>query len=77
MKLTEEERDRGIEVNLPSYFLCSREAAKVMKQQQFACIINISSRAWSGAFGQFRHSSSKGAIVSLARTLALEMAKKV
>ena len=76
IKLTDEEWDRVIKVNLRSYFLCSREAAKVMSEQQYGRIINISSRAWLGGFGQSSYSSSKGAIVSLTRTLALELAKK-
>jgi len=76
VKLRDEEWDRVIKVNLRSYFLCSREAAKIMREQMFGRIVNISSRAWLGGFGQVSYSSSKGGIVSMTRTLALELAKK-
>jgi NAD(P)-dependent dehydrogenase (short-subunit alcohol dehydrogenase family) len=76
VKLTDDEWDRVIKVNLRSYFLCSREAAKIMAEQLYGRIVNISSRAWLGGFGQSSYSASKGAIVSLTRTLALELAKK-
>lgn len=74
--MTDEELDRVIRINLRSYFLCSREAAKVMKEQQFGRTSNTSSRAWLGGFGQSSYSSSKGVIVSLTGTLAAELAKK-
>lgn len=75
-KTTDEDWDMVIKVNLRSYFLCCREAEKMMAEQNFGRIINISSRAWLGGFGQANYSASKGGIVSLTRTLALELAKE-
>ena len=46
-----------------------------MKEAGYGRIINISSRAWLGQVGQSNYSASKGGLVSLTRSLALEFAK--
>src|SRR3546814_8451294 len=46
-----------------------------MLEAQSGRIINISSRAWLGGFGQANYSASKGGVVSLTRSLAIELAK--
>jgi NAD(P)-dependent dehydrogenase (short-subunit alcohol dehydrogenase family) len=74
-KMTDEDWDRVIRVNLRSYFLCARAAAKIMIEQQYGRIINISSRAWLGNIGQANYSAAKGGVVSLTRSLALELAR--
>jgi NAD(P)-dependent dehydrogenase (short-subunit alcohol dehydrogenase family) len=74
-KLSEEDWDRVIEVNLKSYFLCTQAAVVPMMEQGYGRIINISSRAWLGGFGQSNYSASKGGIISLTRTLAIELAR--
>jgi NAD(P)-dependent dehydrogenase (short-subunit alcohol dehydrogenase family) len=73
-KMSDDAWDSVIRVNLRSYFLCSRAAARMMAGQKNGRIINISSRAWLGGIGQANYSAAKGAIVSLTRTLALELA---
>lgn len=75
-KTTDEDWDAVIKVNLRSYFLCSRAAQKMMAEQGKGRMINISSRAWLGGFGQSNYSAAKGGVVSLTRTLALELAKE-
>lgn len=75
VKLSESDWDATIETNLKSYFLCSQAAARVMIEQGGGRIINISSRAWLGGFGQPSYSASKGGVVSLTRTAALELAR--
>jgi 2-[hydroxy(phenyl)methyl]-succinyl-CoA dehydrogenase BbsD subunit len=75
-KTTDEDWDSVIKINLRSYFLCCRAAQKMMAEQGQGRIINISSRAWLGGYGQSNYSAAKGAIVSLTRTLALELAKE-
>lgn len=75
INMSDEDWDDVIRVNLRSYFICCREAAKIMIPRGSGRIINISSRAWLGGFGQANYSASKGGIVSLTRTLALELAK--
>ncbi|KUO72234.1 MAG: beta-ketoacyl-ACP reductase [Desulfosporosinus sp. BRH_c37] len=73
--IAEEDWDRIINVNLKGTFLCCQAAAGFMKEQNYGRIINISSRAWLGGVGQTCYSASKGGVVSLTRTLALELAK--
>ena len=74
-KMTEDQWDSVLNTNLKSYFLCSQEASNYFIQQQYGRIINISSRAWLGGFGQANYSAAKGGIVSLTRTCAIELAK--
>ena len=74
-KMTEEDWDFVIDVNLKSQFLCAREVVPGMIEQGHGRIINISSRAWLGGFGQANYAAAKGGVVSLTRTLAIELAK--
>ncbi|KJS00775.1 MAG: 3-oxoacyl-ACP reductase [Peptococcaceae bacterium BRH_c4a] len=75
LKLTEEDWDSVINVNLKGTFLCCQSAVAYMREQKYGRIVNISSRAWLGWPGQANYSASKGGVVSLTRTLALELAK--
>jgi NAD(P)-dependent dehydrogenase (short-subunit alcohol dehydrogenase family) len=74
-KMSEEDWDTVIQVNLKSQFLTCRAVAPHMMEQKYGRIVNISSRAWLGGAGQANYSASKGAVISLTRTLALEMAR--
>lgn len=67
---------RVIAVNLDSQFICAKAVLPHMVDRQFGRVINISSRAWLGNRGQAAYSASKGAVVSLTRSLALEYARK-
>lgn len=64
-----------INTNLTASFLTCQAASHIMIEQKFGRIINISSRAWLGFKGQASYSASKGGLISLTRTLALELAK--
>lgn len=66
-----------IDVNLTGVFLCGREAAKHMVTGQVdeGCIINISSVARYGAFGQSNYSAAKAGVAVLAETWAKELAR--
>ncbi|HSC85579.1 MAG TPA: SDR family NAD(P)-dependent oxidoreductase [Pseudomonas sp.] len=75
VKMTEEDWDLVVEVNLKSQFLCAKAVVPGMIEQGFGRIVNISSRAWLGAFGQVNYSAAKGGVVSLTRSLAIELAK--
>ncbi len=74
-KMSEEDWDDVLRVNLKSQFLCCRAVSPLMMEQKHGRIVNVSSRAWLGGPGQANYAASKGAVVSLTRTLALEMAK--
>jgi 3-oxoacyl-[acyl-carrier protein] reductase len=76
LKMTEDDWDLVINTNLRSQFLCCRAVLPGMVERQFGRIVNISSRAWLGGFGQANYSAAKGGVVSLTRSLAIEFAAK-
>lgn len=74
-KMSEEDWDTVLTVNLKSQFLTCRAATPHMMEQEYGRIVNIASRAWLGGPGQANYAASKGGVVSLTRTLALELAR--
>lgn len=74
-KMSVEEFDDVIAVNLRGTWMMCREAAIIMKEQNSGRIINIASRAWLGNAGQSNYSASKAGVVALTRVLALELGK--
>ena len=76
VNMEEEDWDIVLDVNLKSMFLCCKAVIPGMIDGGFGRIVNISSRAWLGGFGQVNYSASKGGAVSLTRTLAIELARK-
>ena len=75
LKLTDEDWDLVIATNLRSQFLCCRAVLPGMTDRGYGRIVNISSRAWLGGFGQANYSAAKGGVVSLTRSLAIEFAR--
>ncbi len=73
--LSIEDWDKVLDTNLKATFLTCQAASHHMIRQEYGRIINISSRAWLGFKGQSNYAASKGGVVSLSRTLALELAK--
>lgn len=76
LKMTEEDWDLVVDTNLRAQFLCCRAALPLMLEAGFGRIVNLSSRAWLGGFGQANYSAAKGGVVSLTRSLAIEFAAK-
>jgi NAD(P)-dependent dehydrogenase (short-subunit alcohol dehydrogenase family) len=74
-KMSEEDFDAVINVNLKGTWLMCREAAVIMKEQNYGKIVNIASRASLGNKGQSNYSASKAGVVALSRVLALELGK--
>ena len=74
-KMSEEDWDFVVQVNLKSQFLCAKAVVPGMMEQRHGRIVNISSRAWLGGFGQSNYSAAKGGVVSLTRSLAIELAR--
>ena len=72
---TAEEYDKIMRINARSYFLCSREAVKLMLKSHSGAIVNVSSM-WGqlGASCEIAYSMSKAAIIGLSRSLAQELA---
>jgi len=78
LELTEEEWDRTLDINLKGYFLCAQAAAKEMAKQKSGVIVNIASIAMGQVGMGFQnlahYCASKGGIVAMTETLALELA---
>jgi 3-oxoacyl-[acyl-carrier protein] reductase len=73
-KMTEEQWDRVIEVNLKGYFNFIRHTAPIFKEQKYGKIINITSiNGLRGKFGQMNYSASKAGIVGLTKSLSKEL----
>ncbi len=77
-EIKEEEWDRILAVNLKGQFLCSQEAVKLMKPNNWGRIINISSISSGGVGIGFKnishYTASKGGVVALTENMAIELA---
>jgi 3-oxoacyl-[acyl-carrier protein] reductase len=66
-----------IDANLKSAFIGSREALKVMSRKRFGSVVNISSIVGeSGNGGQVNYSASKGGMVAMGKSFAIEGASR-
>jgi 3-oxoacyl-[acyl-carrier protein] reductase len=73
-KMSEEQWDRVIEVNLKGYFNFTRHCAPLFKDQKYGKIINVTSiNGLRGKFGQTNYSASKAGIVGYTKALAKEL----
>lgn len=72
---TAQEYDKIMSINARSYFLCCREAVKIMLKNHKGAIVNVSSM-WGqmGASCEIAYSMSKFAVVGLTHSLAQELA---
>ena len=76
LRMTEEEWDKVMEINLKGAFICSRIIGKVMFPQKSGSIVNVASIIGQiGNIGQANYSASKGALISLTKTCAKEFAR--
>jgi 3-oxoacyl-[acyl-carrier protein] reductase len=73
-KMTLEQWNDVIRVNLTGSFLIAQAVSRVMEDG--GAIVLTSSRSYLGNVGQANYAASKGGVVSLTRTLALELGKR-
>lgn len=75
-KMTEEQWDKVIAVNLKGYFNYNRAAAAVFKDQKVGKIVNVSSiNGLRGKFAQANYCASKGGEIAMSKALAKELGK--
>ena len=72
-KMTDEQWDQVIEVNLKGVFLCTQCAARVMREKTYGKIINLSSSSWRGNPGQINYSATKAGVIGMTKTTAKEL----
>lgn len=75
-KMTKEQWDAVISVNLTGVFNCFRIIAPLMIEKKYGKIINISSVAGiDGLVGNINYSTSKGGLLAFTRTAASELGR--
>ena len=75
-KMSEEQWDSVIDINLKGYFNYLRAVAPIFREQKFGKIVNVTSiNGLRGKFGQANYSASKAGIIGLTKTVAKELGK--
>jgi 3-oxoacyl-[acyl-carrier protein] reductase len=74
-KMTEEEWNQLIDINLKGTFFFSQAVLEPMSGQRYGRIVNTASIWIDGHVGQAGYSASKAGVIGLTKTLALEYAK--
>jgi len=72
---TEEDFDKLVPLNVMAPFLCTKLAAMRMSDGGWGRIVNISSRAALGKEQRTAYAATKGALLSMTRVWALELAE--
>ncbi|MBQ2124555.1 MAG: 3-oxoacyl-[Spirochaetales bacterium] len=77
MRMSAEDFDRVLTVNLRSTFLVSKEASMMMMKARYGKIVNMSSIVGiQGNVGQANYAASKAGIIGLTKSMAVELAKR-
>jgi 3-oxoacyl-[acyl-carrier protein] reductase len=76
LKMSKEEWDDVISVNLTGVFNCTKAVAPIMKNQKYGRIVSASSVVgMRGNFGQTNYVATKSAIIGMTKVWALELGK--
>lgn len=76
LKMTKQEWDDVIAVNLTGVFNCTQAVAPVMKEQNYGRIVSASSNvAIRGNFGQTNYVATKSAIIGMTKVWAMELGR--
>jgi 3-oxoacyl-[acyl-carrier protein] reductase len=77
MRMSEEDWDAVLDINLKGAFICSQAVIRLMMKQRYGRIINISSVSGVvGQAGQANYSSSKAGLLGLTKALAKEVGSR-
>jgi 3-oxoacyl-[acyl-carrier protein] reductase len=74
-KMTDEQWDAVIAVDLSGVFYLTRAAGRVMRQARYGRIVNIASASWMGNVGQTNYAAAKAGVVGLTRSVSKELAR--
>ncbi|MCL0044451.1 3-oxoacyl-[acyl-carrier-protein] reductase [Dehalococcoidia bacterium] len=77
LRMSEEQWDSVLAINLKGAFLCSRAAIRAMMRKKWGRIVNLASVvALAGNPGQANYAASKAGLIGLTRTVAREVASR-
>lgn len=75
-KMSDEEWDTVMEVNLKGVFLCTQAVAPYMKAQNYGRIVSAASNVGlRGNFGQTNYAATKAGVIGMTKTWAIELGK--
>ncbi len=76
-KMTEDQFDRVIDVNLKGVYNCTKAVVDIMLAQSSGCILNASSIVGIyGNFGQTNYAATKFGVIGMMKTWARELGRK-
>ena len=76
LKMTMQEWDDVISVNLTGVFICTQAVTPIMKEQSYGRIVSASSNvAIRGNFGQTNYVATKSAIIGMTKVWAMELGR--
>jgi 3-oxoacyl-[acyl-carrier protein] reductase len=77
MRMSEEDWDAVLNVNLKGAFLCTKAVMRGMMKQRSGTIVNIASViGLMGNAGQANYAASKGGLISFSKTVAKELSSR-
>lgn len=75
-KMSEEEWDAVIEVNLKGVFICTQAVAQYMKANKYGRIVSAASNVGlRGNFGQTNYAATKAGVIAMSKTWTVELGK--
>lgn len=77
VRMSDEDFEAVVDVNLKSAFYCTKAAALIMRKQRYGRIVNMSSISGvSGNVGQANYSAAKAGLIGMTKTVARELAAR-
>lgn len=77
MRMSEEDWDNVLDINLKGTFLCTKAVSRIMMKQRSGSIVNVASIiGLIGNAGQCNYSASKAGVIALTKSVAKELAPR-